>query len=132
MPYASREDQLACKKRQYAANPEKFKARVQDYRRRNPAWKRVPNHEQRLLGRLRNRYGLKAADGRVLLAKKSGCTLCGAMGELHLDHDVPRSRGGSNDLDNFQWLCPPCNSSKGAFTTVEFIAHIQKILARRG
>lgn len=32
---------------------------------------------------------------------------------LTIDHVVPRSRGGSNDEDNLQTLCAPCNTLKG-------------------
>ena len=35
---------------------------------------------------------------------------------VHIDHILPRSRGGSNDLSNLQAMCPPCNFSKGAQT----------------
>ena len=31
---------------------------------------------------------------------------------LHLDHIVPKSDGGSNDIDNRALLCQPCNSKK--------------------
>jgi len=29
------------------------------------------------------------------------------------DHAIPKSRGGSNELDNLQTMCSPCNNSKG-------------------
>ncbi len=31
---------------------------------------------------------------------------------FHVEHGVPRSRGGSNDLDNLAWACPSCNLRK--------------------
>jgi len=31
---------------------------------------------------------------------------------FHLEHVVPRSRGGSNDLQNLAWACPSCNLHK--------------------
>lgn len=40
---------------------------------------------------------------------------------MHLDHDIPLSRGGVAGLWNFQWLCRKCNLSKGKKTTEEFI-----------
>lgn len=35
----------------------------------------------------------------------------------HIDHIVPLGLYGSNDASNFQLLCEPCNTSKGARTT---------------
>ena len=32
----------------------------------------------------------------------------------HIDHIIPRSRGGQNDPSNLRLLCYSCNSSKGA------------------
>lgn len=40
------------------------------------------------------------------------CSVCWDVGSLHLDHIVPKSRGGLNDYTNYQLLCGPCNSSK--------------------
>lgn len=42
------------------------------------------------------------------------CQHCGTHCGLTVDHVVPVSQGGSDDLDNLQTLCGPCNSSKGA------------------
>jgi 5-methylcytosine-specific restriction protein A len=42
---------------------------------------------------------------------------CGAALEsskMHLDHKTPRSRGGTDDDDNLQWLCESCHSAKTA------------------
>jgi 5-methylcytosine-specific restriction endonuclease McrA len=30
-----------------------------------------------------------------------------------LDHIIPLARGGGHTIDNIQFLCPPCNLSKG-------------------
>lgn len=37
---------------------------------------------------------------------------CGVIDQLEIDHVVPLSRGGSNDLDNLQILCKSHNASK--------------------
>lgn len=42
------------------------------------------------------------------------CVFCGLSGDLTLDHIYPWSLGGSDDEDNLQTACRPCNSSKGA------------------
>lgn len=41
---------------------------------------------------------------------------------FHCDHITPLSRGGSNDPENIQILCPTCNMNKGAKTMEEWIA----------
>ena len=143
MPYASREDRLACKRRQYASDPEKFRARAKAWRDRNPdyrqkkriKWKKYRagwSAERMAFDNFRRKRGLSAAVARAILARKTHCVLCGGLGELHLDHDVPRSRGGSNELSNLQWLCPPCNTGKGALTTAEFLEHIRRITGHLG
>ena len=49
-------------------------------------------------------------DGRKALAVTGA-----ALVYLHIDHIIPRSKGGAVDhVDNLQTLCEPCNLSKGA------------------
>ena len=51
----------------------------------------------------------------VLKRAKYRCELCGAHEEhaaLHVDHIMPRAKGGSDDLSNFQALCVTCNTNK--------------------
>lgn len=40
--------------------------------------------------------------------------------ELHLEHLVPVSRGGSDDICNIVAACSPCNSSKRSLTALEY------------
>ncbi|OBU85472.1 hypothetical protein MY55_15935 [Chromobacterium subtsugae] len=39
---------------------------------------------------------------------------CMSSEDLTVDHIKPLSRGGTDDLENLQFLCRPCNSAKGA------------------
>lgn len=32
--------------------------------------------------------------------------------QFHLEHAIPRSRGGSDEVDNLAWACPSCNLRK--------------------
>ncbi len=45
---------------------------------------------------------------------KRVCVYCHMEGATVVDHAVPRSRGGSGNLDNAQLVCEHCNASKGA------------------
>lgn len=42
------------------------------------------------------------------------CAYCGATGDLHIEHVVPISNGGSHSIGNIVPSCPRCNYSKHA------------------
>ena len=42
--------------------------------------------------------------------------------DMELDHRLPKSRGGSDDIDNMTGLCGNCNRRKGAKSWGEFLA----------
>lgn len=46
------------------------------------------------------------------------CRACGSTSELQYDHIIPLAMGGSNNAENLQILCGPCNRSKSAGLTV--------------
>lgn len=52
---------------------------------------------------------------RDLVFERDGrrCRHCGAEDDLAIDHIMPRAKGGTDELDNLQVLCRPCNSRKG-------------------
>ena len=45
--------------------------------------------------------------------KCNGCEVLLPFRNMTIDHIIPRSKGGTNDPDNLQLLCAPCNSTKG-------------------
>lgn len=54
--------------------------------------------------------------GVVFAERGRVCHLCGMPGADTLDHIVPRSRGGLDDLDNLAPAHKSCNSSRGAMS----------------
>jgi diadenosine tetraphosphate (Ap4A) HIT family hydrolase len=62
---------------------------------------------------------------RFKVLKESGgrCALCGITKDdspIDVDHIIPRSRGGSNDITNLQALCSKCNRSKRDKDSTDF------------
>lgn len=53
---------------------------------------------------------------QVFQRDKWKCVACGRNSEngiiLHIDHIVPRSKGGQDHIDNYQTLCETCNIGK--------------------
>lgn len=64
-----------------------------------------------------------AVNRQIALAQSDGiCPYClkPIQGRPHVDHMIPRSRGGTDHIDNLCVTCRKCNESKGAKTTREF------------
>lgn len=49
--------------------------------------------------------------GHAYVCAKPGCEVCS---DLTIDHKKPLSRGGSDAVENLQFMCRPHNSQKGA------------------
>lgn len=63
----------------------------------------------------RRRYEVFIRDGFT-------CRYCGHKVSMpHADHIIPRSRGGSDHVDNLATSCPDCNRRKGARTPDEWL-----------
>lgn len=70
------------------------------------------------------------AQWRAKLAEYGGrCAYCGGDQDITRDHDIPLSRGGSNEISNIVPACARCNYSKKALTGQEFRDHRLKEFA---
>ena len=61
---------------------------------------------------------------RNYLLEKHGrkCFYCGkAVSDFEVEHMLPKSKGGSNCIDNLTLSCHNCNEKKGTLTAEEFI-----------
>jgi diadenosine tetraphosphate (Ap4A) HIT family hydrolase/5-methylcytosine-specific restriction endonuclease McrA len=90
--------------------------RIQDFERQRGG--RVWNHRKR---------GHRPISGsvryEVLSRAKFRCELCGISADernIEVDHIIPQSIGGKNDLSNFQALCYSCNAAKGNTDDTDF------------
>jgi len=83
-----------------------------------------PNFDrwQRERRRLEGRQPMSAAT-RAFILERDGyqCTYCAATeGPMEVDHVVPVSRGGSDEMENLVCACRACNRSKSAKTLAEW------------
>jgi len=65
----------------------------------------------------RSRYIPAAVRVSVLNRDGYKCVFCGRSArqiQLEVDHILPFSKGGSNDMSNLQTLCSECNKGKAA------------------
>ncbi len=56
----------------------------------------------------------------------NGCRIAFLFPNLTIDHVIPRSRGGTDHLDNLQLLCGACNSIKGDREMAYLIAKLKE------
>lgn len=84
------------------------------WRRKHPDWGKVQS--ARKLAKQHGAEGELTVDEWVQVCAQYGnkCLACGETERLTIDHIVPLSKGGRNDVSNIQPLCWWCNTTKNA------------------
>ena len=62
------------------------------------------------------------------------CWYCGldiTFDEKHIDHIIPKSKGGTNDINNYALTCRFCNWAKNSGTLGEFLDWLYWIKKQR-
>lgn len=73
------------------------------------------NRPTRLVGQRASRHIPQAVKIAVTLRDNGKCRRCGTKYDIHYDHIIPWSRGGSStDMNNIQLLCGHCNRMKSS------------------
>lgn len=132
---ANRERRRERQREYHAANPEKKRRAAAKYRAANPtkireqrrAWRKA--NPERVRENVRRREAQKAgventfnAEEEVLLwdMYKGCCYVCREPATT-VDHVIPISKGGPNNLNNCRPACKSCNFSKGAKDVLEWL-----------
>ncbi len=76
-------------------------------------------------------YGVKDIRSYIFDKFKHRCVYCGSTSNLEIDHIIPKSRGGSDRIDNLVLACRKCNNEKGNRTASEFgYDNIQQLVGK--
>tara|TARA_Y100001970_G_C14167281_1_gene822045 strand:- start:1005 stop:1580 length:576 start_codon:yes stop_codon:yes gene_type:complete len=71
------------------------------------------NNNQELFYEGYTRHSIPSDLRKIVWKRDNGkCVKCGSQYELHYDHIIPVSKGGSTTLENIELLCQECNLSK--------------------
>ena len=143
---ANRESANAYFKEYYQTHKEEHKLAMQQWRLKN---KEHEKEMQKLYNKTdKGKAVRKTIDSNRRIAKKSGsfipddilnlyrlqsgkcvyCKYCIENNNYHVDHIMPLSKGGTNELKNIQLLCPQCNLSKNDKLPEDFAQKFGQLL----
>lgn len=128
---ANKKNQLAKSKIYREKNKKQILEKRKEYRQNNKQMIRANLHNRKAKkrGNGGTHTGKEAED--LLIKQKYICVYCPQKlkeNNRHKDHIIPLALGGTNNIDNIQWLCPKCNLSKGAKHPIDWAQEQGKLL----
>jgi 5-methylcytosine-specific restriction endonuclease McrA len=124
----------AAKKAWCEANREKKRELDLTWQRENRqkvlVYRKVSEHKRRAQ-KLKSGGSYTACEINKLMHKqRARCACCktSIAAIYEIDHIMPLSKGGSNDIVNIQLLCPPCNRRKSAKHPIQFMQEMGFLL----
>jgi CRISPR/Cas system Type II protein with McrA/HNH and RuvC-like nuclease domain len=69
---------------------------------------------------------------KLYLKQEGRCALCGDdilfdTGKTHIDHIIPKAKGGEDYIENFELVCGTCNYAKRDMSLKEFVLMCLKV-----
>ncbi len=114
--YICRSEEKSQRAREYYINKSVCQQRNRAWKANNPTKVRIYKNKRRVR-ECKNGGSFTEAEWLGLCSKYDNkCLACGDIANLTIDHIIPISRGGKNDIGNIQPLCMVCNSKKGTQT----------------
>ena len=107
----------ASKKKWLEANPEKRQQARSNYYQKNKKVYLNYGHERRARMEKGKVYLITDRDLKSLAAP---CFACGSNENVHQDHIIPITRGGTHGIGNLRPMCRKCNDSKHTLTWTEW------------
>lgn len=100
------------RRREWQEKRDAVSQRNRDYKRRDPVANRTREHRRRARKHANGGDFTPAEWAALCNHFGNVCLSCGS-GDITIDHVLPLSKGGRNDIANLQPLCKGCNVSKG-------------------
>lgn len=103
------------------ANPDKTRDIAAAYRKANPD--KMRHYATKRRARRSGNGGSHTLDELIEKFNSLGnvCYYCGRAGKLTVDHNIPLSMGGTDNIDNILPACHSCNSKKNTRTANEYL-----------
>lgn len=124
---AHRQKRRDSAKARWWGDPEKYRSRMKEVRDANPERTRAEKARRRIAEKQAGVRLTKELIASIYEECNGRCVYCGMPvfwdipRDVHIDHSVPVSRGGTNAEDNLFISCWTCNSSKNDKTFTEWV-----------